>query len=87
MVSPNSAIRAAQRYFDSTDVRGLTWAELTERLAIPESFNRRSYGEPFHIPDGPCYILRFDNGNYGVQYELYVNSENRIYRVEERYIE
>jgi hypothetical protein len=85
-VSPTSAIRAAARVLKKEQFTGLTWDEFKARVRWNPDFENRTYTAPFQPPSGTCYVLRFDNGNFGNQYEIYFDASKRISRIEEVWI-
>lgn len=85
-VSPTSAILAAGRVFEKGQYVGLTWEEFKERVHWSPEFKKRTYKAPFREPSGRCYVLRFDNGNFGNLYEFYFDAEKKISKIEEVWI-
>ena len=82
-VSPTSAIRAAHRILTNGDFKGLTWDEFKATVQWDSDYDKRSYTGPFFQPSDTCYLLRFDNGNFGNQYEIYFDPTKRIAKIME----
>ena len=90
LVSPISAINAAARVFESVadELQGKSEEEVLGIIGYKESFNQGSYRFPFHpLSFGQkALVFRFDCGNVGWQFNLHLDEDNRVDRVERLFI-
>ncbi len=86
-VSPMSAINASRRVFETVtpELEGKKINEIRELIGYRE---RPMYGyhAPFWEIKEHAYVYRFDCGMYGWQYNLYLDNEKAVKRVEIKWI-
>ena len=86
VAATDEAILAASRVFNTLDVIGLSPDELTDILRLDLRSPDYGYYAPFWpIPKG-VFPIRIDNGLYGWQFDLYFDAQDRVSKVEKRWI-
>jgi hypothetical protein len=77
-VSTARAINAANRVFNTVELRGMTGAEVKALLGSPIHSSDSVYrGAEFWSIEQRGMIFRFDNGNYGWQVVVYCKGDDK----------
>ncbi|PHS00487.1 MAG: hypothetical protein COA78_23845 [Blastopirellula sp.] len=74
--SPDHAINAASRVFNTVDLVGKSTKEVIKLLGDPVASNNSIYNFPFWPPPEHGLVYRFDTGAYGWQFN--VETQNDI---------
>jgi hypothetical protein len=80
------AVWAANRVFNSIDVVGLKVNELEAKVKLHLRSKAYGYRAPFWPVDDGIYYLRFDAGAWGWQFEFPLNEQQRITKMNKRWI-
>ena len=86
-VSTTEAIRSAEQVFASCKLEGLTKAEIDSLLSVSSRSAKYGYRAPFYPPTKDSVVFRFDNGNFGVQYDVVFDPSGKCSKVVKRGIE
>lgn len=85
-VSPVSAIHAAERVFNSVNLRGMSREQVAKRLHLHLRSPQYGYNAPFWpVPKG-AQVLRFDCGNFGWQYSIIYGRDGKVKEVKSLWI-
>lgn len=86
MASTPRAIWAASRVFNSVVLTGKTRKQVIAELGDPKTSNNSKYNFPFWpVPKGTM-AYRFDNGAYGWQFNVLFDKQDKVSRVERKWI-
>lgn len=85
--STDHAIDAAYRVFAATPLVGKTPDEVIALLGDPRTSSNSIYNFPFYPPPVGAMVYRFDNGVYGVQFNLLIGDDGRVSEIRSHPIE
>lgn len=86
MASTPRAIWAASRVFNSVVLTGKTRKQVIAELGDPKTSNNSKYNFPFWpVPKGTL-VYRFDSGAYGWQFNVLFDKQDKVSRVERKWI-
>lgn len=86
-VSTPEAIRSAEHVFANCKLEGLTKAEIDSLLSVSSRSAKYGYRAPFYPPPQDSEVFRFDNGRFGVQYDVVFDRSGKCSKVIKRGIE
>ncbi|MGD0897799.1 MAG: hypothetical protein ABR915_08165 [Thermoguttaceae bacterium] len=84
--STDAAINAASRVFNTVELVGLTRGEVIATLGDPKTSSDSIYNFPFWPAPKAAMVYRFDSGDYGWQFNLMLDAQGKVCRVERRWI-
>jgi hypothetical protein len=84
--STNEAISAANRVFNTVDLKGLSKGEISKLLRVDLRSPKYGYIAPFWPVKENTFVLRFDCGLYGWQFDIYLDKKERCKKVERKWI-
>ena len=86
VMATDEAIEAACRVFNTLDLVGIPLEEAKKTLKLELRAENYGYKAPFWPAPDNSFTLRFDNGFWGLQYNLITNEEGEIIEVQREWI-
>jgi hypothetical protein len=80
--STTKAIEAAERVFATVELLGLNRKKVIELLGDPRTSSDSRYNFPFYPTSCRDLVYRFDNGNYGCQYNVIFGWNDKVRKVQ-----
>jgi hypothetical protein len=80
--STDRAIQAAGRVFSTVNLIGKSGDEVWQILGKPQEKSDSMYNFPFYPAPQKGLVFRFDNGAWGMQYNLKLDADGRVTKVE-----
>jgi hypothetical protein len=84
--SSEKAIAAAERVFNTVELRGLTKQGVLALLGDPAIRNKTNYAPKTYPPERQL-VYYFDTGNHGMGIDIHFNRSGRVNRVRRHYVE
>ncbi|MCK6440376.1 MAG: hypothetical protein L6Q71_09290 [Planctomycetes bacterium] len=76
--STDNAIYAAKRVFNTVTLVGMKGKDVLALLGSTNKSNDSIYSFPFYPIKARALVYRFDNGAWGVQYNVYVEGDEAV---------
>ncbi len=84
--STDRAINAASRVFNTVELVGMTRAEVVNLLGDPKTSSESIYNFPFWPAPRGSLVYRFDCGSYGWQFNVVLDEQGKVSKVERLWI-